>query len=382
MRFSRTLQLLLLPLALGSCQTCLAALPSPRVPDGLGVNIHFLEQPANDLDMIHKAGFRFVRMDFMWSWIEKSKGVYDFSRYDGLVNELHKRGMRTIFIHDDYTPIYEPGKSVQTDTGREALAKFAATAAKRYAGKGIVWELWNEPNIDTFWEPQPSLNDYMAMVKVVAPSIRRGDPKATIIGPGMAWFDMPFIEGCFKQGLLKLVDAVSLHPYRDTCPETAIAEYQELRALIRQYQPDYPDMPIVCSEWGYTTVWKGITDDLQGQYLEREFLVNLSLDIPLSIYYDWHDDGTDPNSVEHHYGTVYNDYRPKPAYQAMQRLTKALRGLRFHKRLPSADGDYLLLFTNGHKKVVAAWTTMAPHAAKAKEQLLSLDGNPQYVLVK
>lgn len=43
-------------------------------------------------------------------------------------------------------------------------------------------------------------------------------------------------------------------------------------------------------------------------------------DVPLSIWYDWHDDGQDPKEKEHNFGTVTWDYQPKPAYLAAQTL--------------------------------------------------------------
>ena len=55
-------------------------------------------------------------------------------------------------------------------------------------------------------------------------------------------------------------------------------------------------LPIVSSEWGYSTGTVGTaytpvaTAQLQGDYLARMMLVNLSQGIPLSIWYDWKND--------------------------------------------------------------------------------------------
>ncbi|HZI32784.1 MAG TPA: hypothetical protein VFF11_10615, partial [Candidatus Binatia bacterium] len=43
-----------------------ADLPANVLPDGVGVNIHFTRDHGRDLDRIAAAGFRFVRMDFVW----------------------------------------------------------------------------------------------------------------------------------------------------------------------------------------------------------------------------------------------------------------------------------------------------------------------------
>ncbi|MHB1001244.1 MAG: cellulase family glycosylhydrolase [Armatimonadota bacterium] len=356
-------------------------LPGPDVPNGLGVNIHFTGEPVKDLDMIQSANFQFIRMDFHWAAIEHIKGQYDFAQYDQLLDGLQKRNIRPIFILDYSNELYEKDRSVRTPEGREAFAKFAATAAKRYAGRGVVWELWNEPNIG-FWVPQPSLDDYMAFAKAVLPAIKKADPGAVRVAPAASTIDMSFLEGCFKQGMLKMVEGVSVHPYRQQIPETVEAEYRKLRTLIARYSPDKPDMPIISGEWGYSTAWFGMNYELQGYYLPRQFLINLSLGIPISIWYDWHDDGPDPKEPEHHFGTVTLDYQPKPSYIAMQNLTKALSGMRFVKRMKSNDKDYLLLFSNGKQHTIAAWTTGSEHSIEPiPGQKFTLTNAPKYLPV-
>lgn len=351
-------------------------LPGPTIPDGLGVNIHFRGEPARDIDMLAAAGFRFIRMDFAWHLIERERGVYDFTAYDQLTDGLARRGLRPLYILDYSNPLYEEERSVQTEAGRQAFARFAAAGAARYRGRGVVWELWNEPN-GSFWRPQPAIDGYMALAKVALPAVRRADPAAVCIAPACAGIDRSFLQGCAQRGLFDLVDGVSVHPYRQAPPETAAADYAWLRGLIDSYRPG---LPIVSGEWGYSSAWSGFDVGRQGQYLPRELLTNLSLGIPLAIWYDWHDDGPDPKEPEHHFGTVTLDYRPKPAYLAMQRLTRALSGLHFVKRLGSAPDDYRLLFTDGNRSVLAVWTTGADHEAEVLPgQTVLLDGHPLYL---
>jgi hypothetical protein len=307
--------------------------------------------------------------------------VYEFGPYDQLTDALAKRGIRALYILDYSNKLYESDQSVRTEEGRRAFARFAAAAARRYRAHGILWELWNEPNI-SFWKPQPNVNDYMALAKAVFPAIREADPDALCVAPATAGIAFSFLEDCFKQGLLHMVDAVTIHPYRQSPPETVAADILKLRALIARYRPDRPHFPILSGEWGYSAVWKDFDEQRQGQYLPRQFLTNLSLGIPLSIWYDWHDDGKDPKNAEHHFGTVTHDYKPKPAYLAMQRLVPALAGMHFVKRLQSAPEDYLLLFSDGRRYAIAAWTTGEEHEIEPfSGQRLRLSGDPQYTPV-
>ena len=133
-------------------------------------------------------------MDISWGGVEKTKGKYDFSQHDKLIEDLDKLGIRLLFIIDYGNPNYDNGLAPHTPEGREAYAKFCAALAERYSGKDIIWELWNEPNIDKFWLPAVNIDDYMAFCKSVVPAIRDKDQNACIIAPATSAFDMKFME--------------------------------------------------------------------------------------------------------------------------------------------------------------------------------------------
>jgi hypothetical protein len=338
------------------------ALRMMPVPAGLGVNIHFYKGSDKDLEMMAQAGVGIVRMDVSWGGVEKKPGEYDFSQHDLLIEDLQQRGMRVIFIIDYGNNLYNKGLPPHTDEGRAACARFCGVLAKRYAGKKVIWELWNEPNIDQFWKPKPSVKDYMLWAKAVVPAIRQADPNACIIGPATSTIPIPYLEACFKDGLLTLVDGVSIHPYRSSQrgPETAIPEYKRLRSLVEQYKPAGKAIPILSGEWGYTTAH--MPREQQGKFLPRQWLANMASGMPISIWYDWHDDGTDPRENEHNFGTVTHDYQPKPAYVAMKTLIEQLRGYQLVGRLAPTNGDdFVVGFRRGDEFKLAVWTTGKPH---------------------
>ena len=99
----------------------------PAIPktSEFGVNIHFTKQTPGELAMIRAAGFKWVRMDLNWGGIEREKGNYDFSEYDGLVADLTKNGLKGYFILDYANDRYDGGLSPHTDEGRAAFAKWA-----------------------------------------------------------------------------------------------------------------------------------------------------------------------------------------------------------------------------------------------------------------
>ncbi len=338
-----------------------SALPALRVPDCLGVNIHFTGTEAEQVAKIAEEGFRFIRMDFSWVHIEREKGVYDFSKYDELVDSLATKGIRAYFILDYGNPLYDNDMAPHTDEGRAAFVKFVTAGVAHFKGKGVVWELWNEPNI-FFWRPQPNVEDYVKLAKVVYPALKKADPDSLLLAPATSGVDLGFLEKAFKLGLLENCDVISVHPYGCSKPEDAADRYMKLRQFIAQYAPKGRQYEIVSGEWGYSTFTKGVSEETQADYIARQALSNMMNRCRINIWYDWRDDGPDPNENEHRFGTVRQNMDPKPAFHAMNTLTTELNGYSYANRIRfGSDEDYLALFKKGDDYRLAAWTTADPH---------------------
>ncbi len=384
-----------------------AGIPRLQCPEGVGVNIHFVRGREQDLDLIAAAGFNFVRMDFSWGGTERAQGQYTWDEYDELTKNLEERGLRALYILDYSNALYED-KITSRDpiTGKEvtaiasprkpdsvaAFARWAAAAAQHYQGRGILWEIWNEPNI-SFWKPKPEVRDYAALALATCQAMRQADPQAMILAPASSGFPWPFFESLFQSGVLEHLDAVSVHPYRNYSqgPETAAADYLRLRALIERYAPPGKrSMPILSGEWGYATHTQGVSPDTQAAFIARQQLANLYHGIPLSIWYDWKNDGTNPEYNEDNFGTVTHDLQPKPAYRAVQTLVQQLSGYWIARRLATGNPEAWVLLcvdTAGNQKL-AAWTTGKPGTIrldlglKPDDRVSAVDGLGQDMTVR
>ena len=377
LRLALVLFSLLLSLATSADRT------TPKCPDawasgsntrllenGLGVNIHFTDPRPGEIKMIADAGFRWVRMDFKWDATETERGRYDFSSYDRLLASLETHKIHALLILDYGNPLYDNDAPPRTEVARQAFARWAVAAARHFAGRGVIWEIYNEPNINIFWPPTSNVDEYIPLALAVGRAFRSEIPTEKLIGPATSGIDFPFLEACFKAGLLDYWAAVSVHPYRQTDPESAADDYCRLRKMIESYRTargsKRVEIPIISGEWGYSSVWRGMSEEKQGVMLAREMLTNLANNILISIWYDWRDDGVDPNEAEHHFGTVRNAYQggrnqlfePKPAYLAAKTLSEIFDGYAYQRRLSvSSDSDYVLVFAKGDELRIAAWTT-------------------------
>ncbi len=128
--------------------------------------------------------------------------------------------------------------------------------------------------------------------------------------------------------------------------------------------PTNQQIDVMCGESGYATTW--VDESTQGKYLARLFLFDVMSGVPLTIWYDWHDDGLDPLDQEQHFGIVRHDYLsgaaqvydPKPAYDAAMTYSHELEGFRFKERVKTELGnDFILSFAKDATQCLVAWTS-------------------------
>lgn len=340
------------------------------VPNCLGVNlaIDFTKQDLEwDLDGIRNAGFKFVRTDMFWQWVEPGKGWHDFRGFDRLVTNATERGLKTLLILDYsndrlYGPVYE-------QEGKQAFTAYAKAAASHYKGQPVYWELWNEPNTSHFWAPNPNPGQYMTLANSVVPAMRTANSSAVIFGPAMLRKKPPtdssvhmtetdYLTGCFKYGYGTLFNGVSYHPYRmeapGSNPETMLEDYDMMGKLISKLSPT-TRLPLLNTERGYNSSDLGSAEK-QGDYMVRSYLTGMMSNVPFLIWYSWRDDGPKGG-----YGIITQSGSPKPAYFKLQKLVTELNGYRFTKRLTAAKNDYVVLFNRGSQYKVAAWTNGISH---------------------
>ncbi|MBT2718167.1 cellulase family glycosylhydrolase [Bacillus sp. ISL-57] len=360
------------------------------VPSNLGIQTHIASAPV-DVEAIKKNGFKIVRDDILWNRVEQKPNQYDFqgTGYDEYNERLINNGIRPYYILSYSNPLYEDHTSVITDTGREAYTKFVEQAAIRYKNQNVIWEIWNEPNTEKFWYPAfTSVDKYLDIVESGSRVIKENDPSGIIVAPALSDLNpssLLWIEETFKKGLLNMVDVISVHPYRSSSPETVISDYAKLRKLIAKYSNK--NILIFSGEWGYSTgpASYGIKLDQreQAQYIVRMYLINMYQNIPVSIWYDWKNDGEDLNNGEHNFGIrEYDSSISKEASIAASTLIKTLTGYHFSRRinLDHID-DFLFEFTNEKNEMIYVYWTKGdehsfswPNKKKVKGQEISMLG--------
>lgn len=305
-----------------------------------------------------------------WQLIEKTKGQYDFSYPDWLFSQIMGRGMRPMIGLGLNNPLYGVKTRVRTKAQRIAFGNYVQALVKRYRGKQVIWEIWNEPNLPGFWKRDPgeelstseAVDEYLAMVDVLVPIIQQEDPSAIIIGPALAGYNTPWLQLALKRGLLSKVDGLSVHPYqRALLPEKVIREHAQVQTWIPLTARN---KPIFFTEWGYSTGigTYEVPEETAARLIERQYLTSLMLGIRGNTTYSLTDNGTSEKctTADKCYGmfTKFNG-TPRPAYLALMSMVKKLNGFTYTKRVPAPlASTYIMEFKNNQGTTrYAVWDT-------------------------
>lgn len=305
-----------------------------------GLQFNKLNIPTDLLDTflesIAESGVKWARVETREYIIDHSevneKGYYRWAEFDRIIDGLNKRKIE-IFVTintDPYSGLDAEDKPQDKKKLSEWL-EYVAAVVERYHDRIQYWEIDNEPKIS---------KNYSEMVKAASKVIKKIDPNAKVIAGSMARVNVEgarlMLEDC---GVGPYIDVITYHPYNEF-PEAI--KYNIEAAVVEGYSllsnhaadifklVEKQDRPIAVwqGECGYpsseyTTSWKGRGpwgEHIQAKWLLRRFLFDLSMDIPVNIYFLLREP-PEQGKVNAKGLLFYGSWEPKVGYRAMQNLT-------------------------------------------------------------
>jgi len=365
--------------------------PEPGSDPFLGVQTHFGQfRPGVDdiLDLIKGAGIGWIRDEVYWSEIEKEEGVFRFPpAYDQYLRTAQARGIQVLLILDFGNSLYSGSEkhAPATEAERQAFARYCREVVTRCKALAVRhYEIWNEPNASTFWRPQPNPEDYAKLIETAYKACKEADPGATVLGCSTAGVDLEFIARVMRAGGGRFMDCVSFHPYCQPLPPE-----RRLLTDISKVQKLAPDKPLWITEFGYPTHAgaAGVDEETQANYLVRSFLLARTFPAVKRVsWYDFQNDGEDPDEGEFNFGLIRMNKTPKPAYRAYKTMASLVGDL------PPAElringGTYILRFGQGKVALFAVWRLGGSESVeipypKGLCRIIERDGESRTVEVK
>lgn len=255
-----------------------------RTPAGFfGVNVDgpVFDDPrvdaATELGRIRGVGLRRVRAVIDWAYAQPDgPDSTDFTRSDALVAEAAAQGIRVLPV-----VIRTPAWALPPYVGGYGMppldpatyAAFMTRLVGRYGPAGTfwdehpelprlpirAWQIWNEPNIPTFWLAQPFAASYVALLKAAAAAVRAADPGAKVVLAGLSSMGLVggvpvtapvALSALYAAGARGSFDIVAVHPY--------VADARAIAPMLRQVRTvlranGQPNLPMVVSEMAWSS---------------------------------------------------------------------------------------------------------------------------------
>lgn len=294
--------------------------------------------------LFNEAGVVFVRMDFLWADIEAKKGEFDFDKYDYIVNLLSEKNIRILGI----LGYSAPWASDKWNSPPEDLDDFAGYVWKvilRYKDKIKYWEIWNEPDSATYWQPQDDMKAYSELLKKSYQSAKKADPTCKVVLGGMTSQGYYAIKNIYKNGGKDHFDIINLHPFVDPLNS---GEYKKIYTLynnLERLKAQYNDKEkkIWFSEIGCPGLGAGV--ESKGWWMGKSPSEKQQADFLYSIYTDvielpnlekvfwayFRDNKEHFKNDVDYFGLVRWDFSKKPAFDWYK--DRHIRWLNLHRYL-------------------------------------------------
>lgn len=355
---------------------------------GRGINVHYERTPYKEdveftNDLMFYSGLKTVRLGLSWEYIEKQKGVYDFTQLNAYYDYLREHGMTAYWCSGYgngwlYLPergmdpsvgwnVHTRHQAPQTQESIRAYAKTAVEVVKENETRDVnfFWEGWNELNSgpDPVFVAQ-QYNDITMPVKIEL--IREGlDKGVDICGytPHSNNIDT-FLNSSMYMGFYPYFDRYAAHTYQFKNGFEASNLYDTRMKGHDDFITEWGGWKIVdMTETGFTTP-KGsnATSTLESAANEVAKLYTICEynNIEQIMLYDLMNDGTDETYTEHNFGAVTYEGKPKPHYLALTNYNNQTSGGILVGEFDTGlgDGARAFLYYKNEKPVVIAWANL------------------------
>jgi len=341
---------------------------------------------------VDELGFRYVRFHAIFHDVlgtvkqDGDRLVFDFTGIDKLYDALLAKGIRP-FVELGFTPqalatspqtiFYWKGNSShpKAEPWHALVDAFVRHARERYGAEEVrrwPFEVWNEPNLDGFWE-RADQRAYFELYARTAKAIKAIDPQLRVGGPstaGAAWVP-EFLAYAKANGVP--VDFVTTHTYGveegfldeygqsdrklSPNPESIVGDVKRVRQQIEASA--FPGLPLYITEWSTSY---NPRDRVHDSYVSASWILTKlhgtrghAQAMSYWTYSDLFEEPGPPDMPFHGgFGLMTREGVRKPAWFAYKYL-HALRG----NEIPSSD-PAVLATADGKRTAVLAWDWQQP----------------------
>jgi polysaccharide biosynthesis protein PslG len=296
---------------------------------------------VKDLDLAKASGIGLFRFNAdVWDLLEPSKGRYDFSRLDVLVELARARGLDVLFtfpITSKWNHSGETGSVLGVKVGPshfptkdlESFGRLAREISRRYKKRIRAYEVWNEPDFGIFWKGKPDPAEYLPFLKAGWEAVKAEDPDALILVGGLAKpADASWMDHLLSLGGGSYFDRMNIHVYPAFATLDRALEVQ--RGLLKKHGISKPFWITETSTTGYVFETKDTEKEerAKADYVGRFYAQALSEpDVETAFWHCLRNPGRDVGMKRDlDFGLMTGDGRPLPAYTVFKDFMSRLSG--------------------------------------------------------
>jgi hypothetical protein len=331
--------------------------PVPATQFGANVGRLFNDQDyragaiAAQLSALRRTGATIARSDALWEATEPAPPRGGDHRYewgfdDSIAAALATADLRWLPIIDYSAPWAQSvrGREHSPPSSPADYAAYAAAVARRYGPGGTFWsahpalraepvqayEIWNEPDNDTFWYPAPDPAAYADLYLRARAAVHAVQPAARVLVGGLT-HPTSFLPALLaaSPALRGQLDAVAIHPY-DASPDAVLRSVADVRQTLARL--GMGSVPLYVTEFGWTTSPPGALDyqpaRLRPSYIERTLsgLGQAGCGIAGVFIYAWLTPERNPRDPQDWFGIHPPSGAPSPDSQAFAQGLAAATG--------------------------------------------------------
>jgi len=275
--------------------------------DGRQFGLHIPQIANGEAPDVNYGMVRLWDSGVSWGLVERRSGVFTWSGLDRAVRAAKAQGAEVLYVLGS-TPTWAASSRKQGSYPNRGAAsmpeslrdwrRWVTAVATRYRGSIDAYQVWNEANLQTFWQGTPK--QMARLTKEAYRIINRIDPGATVVAASstvrLANAFTRFFPSYLKE-LRKLrwpVDAFSFHSYGPSTATPAIREKYAERVRKELRTAKAPARPLWDTEvnYGIKGPGQGYPDrDIGGakaaRFVAQTYLDSVRLGIVRTFWYSW-----------------------------------------------------------------------------------------------
>jgi len=177
------------------------------------------------------SGVEALRFAVYWSDMQARRGgPVDFTATDRVFAVAAANGMQVlpVVLRAPAWARENPERMASPPRGDAAYAAFLTALVARYGPSGTFWaerpdlprrpqrrwQIWNEPNIDTYWSsPRPFAKRYVRLLRASYRALKAADPGSEVVLAGFANFSWRALADAYRAGARRWFDVAAVHPF-------------------------------------------------------------------------------------------------------------------------------------------------------------------------